>query len=215
MTAPLQSENVSLRQQLETMLLEARRNEDKMRRFDQLERRLIGASSLLELIRLLLAEYKIAFAVEFVSLALVDRDYETTRILESACDTDSELNGLTLLRSPIPLEALYGEMRSPCLGNFDAKRHQGIFNAPAGAISSVALLPLVRQGDLIGSLHFGSSSPDRYTSDYGTDFLDRLAEIIAICLESALSQERLKRVGLTDALTGGAGIGDTSSTVAP
>jgi len=49
MNNPLQSENFSLRQQLETLLLEARRNEEKMRRFDQLERRLIGADSLLEL----------------------------------------------------------------------------------------------------------------------------------------------------------------------
>ncbi|MEI7430466.1 MAG: sensor domain-containing diguanylate cyclase, partial [Betaproteobacteria bacterium] len=71
-----------------------------------------------------------------------------------------------------------------------------------GAIKSVALLPLARHGELIGSLHFGSADPERYVSDCRTDFLVRLAEIVAICLESALSQERLKLVGLTDALTG-------------
>ena len=187
---------------METLLREARCNEDKMRRFDQLERQLIGAGSLLELVGLLLSEYKLAFAVEFVTLALVDRDYEATRILESGLVTDAGLSGLTLLQSPATLENLYGEMRRPCLGDFDASQHLELFNAPLGAITSVALLPLARHGQLMGSLHFGSANPDRYVSDCGTAFLERLAEIIAICLESALSQERLKRVGLTDALTG-------------
>ncbi|MFZ4536943.1 DUF484 family protein [Propionivibrio sp.] len=84
----------------------------------------------------------------------------------------------------------------------EALPHQALFDAPLGAIASVALLPLMRQGELIGSLHFGSANPDRYVAGCGTDFLERLAEIIGICLESALAQERLKLVGLTDALTG-------------
>lgn len=202
MTSHLQSENFSLRQQLETLLHEARRNEDKMRRFDQLERQLIAAGSLSELVRLLLSEYKHAFGVEFVTLALVDREHEATRILESGIDSDASGGGLMLLQSPVLLETLYRAARSPCLGAFSALQHQAIFTAPLGAIASVALLPLIRHGELIGSLHFGSADPDRYVSGFGTDFLERLAEIIAVCLESAMTQERLKLVGLTDGLTG-------------
>jgi diguanylate cyclase (GGDEF)-like protein len=202
MNSHLQYENHSLRQQLETLLHEAQRNADKMRRFDQLERRVIGAGTLLELITLLLSEYKLEFAVEFVTLALVDRDYEVAQVLEYGPGSDTGLDGLTLLQSSSMLDALYGEKRRPCLGDFEASRHQPLFNAPLGAISSVALLPLVRQGRLIGSLNFGSSSSDRYASENGTDFLERLSEVVAICLESALAQERLKRLGLTDGLTG-------------
>ena len=202
MNSPLQSENFSLRQQLEALLHEARCNEDKMRRFDQLEQQLIGAGSLRELLRLLLCEYKLAFAVEFVTLALVDRDAEARQILESGPAGDTVFDGLTLLESPAALAALYGERRHPCLGDFDAAQHQSLFKAGVGAIRSVALLPLTRRGELIGSLHVGSASADRYSSACATDFLERLAQIVAICLENALSQERLERVGLTDALTG-------------
>jgi len=202
MNSHLQSENYSLRQQLEALLLEAQRNEDKMHRFDQIERRLIAAGSLPELISLLLFEYKLAFSVDFVTLALVDRDYEVTRILESGLGGDTEFCGLQLYQSPALLEALYGEKRLPCLGDFAASLHQELFNAPVGAIASVALLPLVRQGELIGSFHFGSANPERYVSNYATDFLERLAAVVAICLESAITQERLKQVGLTDQLTG-------------
>ncbi|HEU0282293.1 MAG TPA: sensor domain-containing diguanylate cyclase, partial [Gallionella sp.] len=202
MNSHLQSENYYLRQQLEALLHEARRNESKMRQFDQLQRQLIGASSLSELIHLLLSEYKLAFGVEFVTLALVDREYEVTRILENGLGNDAACSGLALLQSPATLEALYSGIRGPYLGTFNALPHQALFNAPLGAIASVALLPLTRHGELIGSLHLGSANPDRYAAGCGTDFLERLAEIMSICLESALSQERLKLLGLTDALTG-------------
>ena len=196
----LEAENSSLRRQLETLLYEARQNEEKMRRFDHLERLLIGAGSLLELVRLLLTEYKQAFGLDVVTLALLDRDHEATRILEGGLG--ESCNGLTLMPSSEPLEALYRESRLPFVGAFSAADHQPLFASPPGVIASVALLPLMRQGELIGSLHFGSADPDRYRAGCATDFLERLAQIIAICLESALTQERLKLAGLTDGLTG-------------
>jgi len=196
----LEAENSSLRRRLETLLHEARQNEDKMRRFDQLERLLIGAGSLLELVRLLLTEYQLAFGLDVVTLALLDRDHEARRILEGGLD--ATCSGLTLLPSAAPLEALYRESRLPFVGAFSVADHQPHFNSPPGVIASVALLPLMRQGELIGSLHFGSADPDRYRAGCATDFLERLAQIIAICLESALTQERLKLAGLTDGLTG-------------
>ena len=189
-----------MRRQLETLLHEARQNEEKMRRFDQLERLLIGAGSLLELVRLLLTEYKQAFGLDAVTLALFDRDHEATRILEGGLG--EVCSGLTLMPSPAPLEALYRESRLPFVGAFSIADHPPFFNVQPGAIASVALLPLMRQGELIGSLHFGSADPDRYRAGCATDFLERLAQIIAICLESALTQERLKLAGLTDGLTG-------------
>ena len=105
-------------------------------------------------------------------------------------------------RMPGALEGLYPGRPLPYLGRFEPPRHRVLFNEPLHEIASVALLPLSRQGELIGSLNFGSASPDRYAGDYGTDFLERLAEVVAICLESALAKERLKRIGLTDPLTG-------------
>lgn len=201
MSSHLKAENFSLHQQLESLLNQARINEDKMRRFDQLERQLIGAGSLLEILRLLLSECKLAFGLELVSLALVDRENEVSRILECGPGSDSVCNGLTLLPTPVTLQQLYGDSLRPYLGVCSEPRHQTMFNAASGAIASVALLPLMRQGELIGSLHFGSANPDRYVAGCATDFLERLAEIIALCLESALIQERLKLAGLTDALT--------------
>ena len=202
----LQAENLALRQQLQGLLREARSNEDKMQRFDQLEHRLIGARSIAELIRLLLDEYKLAFGVEFVTLALLDLELETTRALEADGREDTKWTGLTLLQSPLLLQGLYGQQLRPRLGPFDAVAHGPLFNAgPTGTattIGSVALLPLSRHGELIGSLHFGSPDPQRYDHASGTQLLERLAALVSVCLESALNLERLKMAGLTDVLTG-------------
>jgi two-component system cell cycle response regulator len=198
----LQVENRALRQQLDALLREARANEEKMRRLDQLEHRLIGARSIVELVRLLLVDYRQTFGIESVTLSLVDPQLEATRILDTELREDGALGGLALLLSATTLDRLYGQARRPQLGDFDPARHAGLFKAPYLPLRSVALLPLCRHGALIGSLHFGSQDPERYDSAAGTDLLERLASIVSVCLESALNQERLKLAGLTDVLTG-------------
>jgi two-component system cell cycle response regulator len=65
----------------------------------------------------------------------------------------------------------------------------------------VAIIPLIRQSKLLGSLNLGSQNPERFENDMGTDFVERLGSIIAICLENVINSERLTQIGLTDALT--------------
>jgi len=90
----------------------------------------------------------------------------------------------------------------PLLGMYDARRHARPFpNAPAG-LQSVALVPLLRNKRVIGSLNLGSRDPTRFTPSLGTDFIEHMASIIAICLENVISNEMLKYIGLTDSLTG-------------
>ena len=196
-----QVENQYLRRQLQSLLAEARQNEEKMRRFDRLERRLIGTRSLAELVNTLLHDYKAVFDLDAVTLALADPEYEAARILESETKGGANIDNLILLDSPATLEEIFGG-NAPVLGAYIPARHAGLFGAAAGAIASLALLPLMRQGCLIGSLNLGSGKPGRFAGDSGTDFLERLAAIVAICLENALNHERLKQIGLTDPLTG-------------
>ena len=198
----LQIENQRLRDQLQTLLAEARLNEQKMHRFDQLERCLIRTRSLAELIQILLCDFKTAFDHDAVTLALIDPKYEIARILEEEKGGDAEMAGLVLLESSIVLINLYGDNLRPFLGAFDAGRHSAILDSSSCGCVSVAFLPLLSQGELIGSLNIGSRKVERFATGSGTDFLERLAAIFAICLENALNHERLKLMGLTDPLTG-------------
>jgi len=201
MSLHLQSENYSLRQQLEGLLREARSNEDKMRRFDQLERQLIGAASLSELLHLLFVHYRQAFGIERVTLALVDPADEVMQALDGDVLPESCRGGLLVVRNPAAIADFFPAGDTPWLGAY-GNRLAFLFPGDAAPPVSVALLPMHRQGGLIGSLHLGSASPDRYDPACGTDFLERLVAILAVCIESALVRERLKQVGLTDGLTG-------------
>ncbi|ALT78981.1 GGDEF domain-containing protein [Paucibacter sp. KCTC 42545] len=208
MQSELQAENQALREQLQALLQEARRNEDKMRRFERLEHQLIAAESLQALLSLLLQAYAQAFAIDRVSLVLVDSEREISRLLQANAGSREHLNetlpGLQLLPSALQLQALYGPHSKPLLGRFDPATHAALLGGEAASagLGSVALLPLARHGQLIGGLHFGSVDPQRYDPATGTQLLERLSLIVAVCLESAINQERLKLTGLTDVLTG-------------
>ena len=202
MSSHLESDYFSLRQRLESLLDEAQRNEALMRRFDRLERQLIGAGSLVELVSLLLCDYKLAFGLDAVSLVLIDKGNELRAILEGDAREEWPAGSLAVLASADAVTALYrGEIR-PRLGVFDPVLHASLFEDAGRSIGSVALLPLARHNELIGSLHFGSADVARYREEYGTDFLERLSAVVAVCLDSTLSHERIKQMGLTDPLTG-------------
>ncbi len=196
MANDLQTENQLLRHQLQSLLEEARLNEKKLRRLQQLEKQLISTRSLPELIRVMLQDYKTACDTDAVTLVLADPEYEITRFLESEVRGNAEAPGLVLL------EKLDTDNLHPHLGTFDPELPGAIFDPWPEGCESMALLPLMRQGELIGSLNLGSCEAQRFAPDSGTDFLERLAAILSICLENVLNHERLKLAGLTDPLTG-------------
>lgn len=198
----LLTENLTLRNQLESLLSEARQNEQKMRRFDRIEQRLIASSSLAELIDLLLGDFKTSFELDAVTLMLVDPEYEVARLLELAPSNKDKFPGLILADRPNLLNVVFVDRAAPLLGPLKAALRDTLFEPFPNVVQSAALLPLVRHGEIIGSLNMGSRDPRRFEPGSATDFLQRLASIAAVCLESVRNQERLKQVGLTDALTG-------------
>ena len=202
MTDDLYRENQILRRKLHTFLSQARENEQKMRRFQEQELRLISTASLTELVQRVLFNYRTAFGLDVVSLVLHDPEYEIQRIMEEEGVRLDEMEQLCFQHELDNLDNLFGISAEPQLGHFHVRDHQFLFAQNSITPRSVALLPLVRYGNLIGSLNLGSENGTRFVKGAATDFLQRLATIVAICLENATNLERLKRVGLTDSLTG-------------
>lgn len=197
----LYRENQLLRRKLRAFLTQARENEQKMRRFHEQELRLISTPSLSELVQRVLYNYRTAFTLDVVGLTLHDPGYEIQRILEDEGVRLGEYDNLHFIAETDALDNLFGFSLEPQLGRFHPGEHDELFPSNNRA-QSIALLPLVRYGELIGSLNLGSNDPERFIDGSATDFLQRLATIVAICLENATNHERLKRVGLTDSLTG-------------
>ncbi|MDR7272931.1 diguanylate cyclase (GGDEF)-like protein [Pelomonas saccharophila] len=194
-----QAQIQELRRQLQSLLDAAKANERKLDRFDALERRLVAVSSMEELVNLLLVDCREDFGLDAAELWLLDPDEELRRALPAL----PMVKAPQLLDSHGPLKDLFGAARTSRLvgpGPDEALLAKAF--SPEAGVRSAALLPLIRQGLLIGSLHFGSRDPERYDTASGTKFLDRLSAIAAIAIESMLNRERLRRAGMTDGLTG-------------
>ncbi|MCK5639755.1 MAG: sensor domain-containing diguanylate cyclase [Gammaproteobacteria bacterium] len=197
----IHDENKKVRRQLKAFMAQARKNEEKMRRFNELELQLISADSLADLLRLVVYNYRTAFELDVVSLILVDSEYEVQRMLDDSGLDPGLFPELNFVENAMVLDSLYGISLKPLLGLFQENEHSSLFGDVPLIPASVALLPLVRQGRLIGSLNLGSLNQERFISGSGTEFIERLAAVVSICLENAANHERLKRIGLTDPLT--------------
>ena len=201
MAADLSTENRQLRRDLKALLAQARQNERKLQRFHEQELRLMCAASLAELIQILLYDYPRTFELDAVTLALVDADYELRRILDSMALRCEDYPTLLFMEARSELEALFDPAPRAWLGPYRREQHGSLFAHGAPPVS-VAVLPLLRRGELIGSFNLGSRAEQRFIRGTATDFLERMAGVVAVCLENATNQERLKHLGFTDALTG-------------
>ena len=193
-----QNQVQELRRQLQSLLEAATANERKLDRFDALERRLMAVGSMEELVNLLLVDCRADFGLDAAELWLLDPEEELRRALPAL----PMVKAPRLLDHHGPLKDLFGAARATRLvGPADAPLLVKAFG-DGTSVRSAALLPLIRQGLLIGSLHLGACDPERYDAASGTKFLDRLSAIAAIAIESMLNRERLRRAGMTDGLTG-------------
>lgn len=194
-------ENQLLRRQLRSLLAQAKKNEQKLQRIQSQELNLISTNSLAELVQKIIYDYRTSVGLDIVSLCLVDPEHEIRRILQDEGIAQQDHPNIVFLPDDESLKRIYGISVIPKLGAYDGIKHANLFNQPSQALASVALLPLVRQNKLIGSVNLGSNLKDRFVINAATDFLERLTGIVAVCLENATNHGKLKRIGLTDPLT--------------
>ncbi len=197
----IHQENRLLRRRLEDYLAQAYKNETKLRRFQSHELRLIGLNSFFELMQEILYPDPSIFNWDVVTLLLFDPEYELRRILEEEGVEVRDHAGLMFAADSDDLDTLFPSSLFPTLGPYKAKQHAPLFAPTRRSPNSVALLPLVRHGRVIGSLNIGSYNVERFVKGVRTDFMEHLAAVVAICIENASNLERLKRQGLTDTLT--------------
>ena len=149
-------QNDTLHRQLKALLNQARENEKKLRRLQSLELLLVGANSLFELVQMLIYQYRDDFALDYVSLVLVDHDYEIQHILEDE-GIDIEAHPALIFSTTNHEVDQHNAMPLfPILTRYRPQFHASLFPDHKNTLKSVALLPLVRHGRFIGSLNLGS-----------------------------------------------------------
>lgn len=178
---------------------QVRSNERVWAGFRSIELSIIGAHTLPELVALLVNGVQRMFTgVECASLACLDPDYALSRMLEAQGAVQP---GTFVTIERANLQRLFPEAPRPRLGPCDRSTQSLLFPGCAQRLGSMALMPLMLRGQLIGSFNQGSRHPMHYDPTAATDFLEHLAAIAALCIDNVLNRERLKLDGLTDALT--------------
>lgn len=195
-------EETALRRRLHRLIEQARDNEEKLRAFNGLELKLIAMRSPEELVECIVSEIPTLFGLDTVTLTLVDPQGELRHMLEELGLVPENTPELVFLGDTSPLSAAIPHLYWPYLGPFSRTAHGPLYPVSGQRPGSVALLPLKRGRDLWGSLNLGSVDPRRYDEASRTDFLERLAAVVSICLENSVNYERLKQLGMKDALTG-------------
>ena len=191
----LDREWVRLRNQL-------RDNERIWSGFRQIEVRMIGSHSFPDLINVITAGIPETFpGIDCVTVACADPEYEMTRLVEAGIDPDAGVRSFIAIPRET-LDGLFTRPWRPRLGPADERLHELLFSNHPCASGSVALAPLVRRGELIGSLNQGSRDARHFVPGIATDLLEHLAAVAAMCIDNAINHERLKLDGLTDPLTG-------------
>jgi len=200
----LAAENQSLRTRLAYLIEQAERNHSIMTRHQAFDLEIVGAASFPELIGTIFRTLPVISDLDAVTLTLVDVDDDIRTVMEKLGVDFTEFPDLVFVPdvAQLAFDIEPGQAPKPQLGMFDAHRHGRQFPQPGVRLQSVGVVPLLRNKRLIGSLNLGSADPTRFSPSLGTDFVEHMASIIAICLENVISNEMLKYMGLTDALTG-------------
>lgn len=218
-----QLSNFELRKKLKALMTQAQHNETKLEKMQQQELRFIGADSLPELIDIILQQYRDAYELDYVSLLLIDPDYEIRHVIEFMspgllklptlifADTHTQLENVVIAQNAAKEKTNPADLQKTLFPNFKNKPYLGkctgdcrevLFPAMQAKPESVAVLPLIRHNKFIGSLNLASLDVARFIEGIGTNLINRLSSILAVCLENAVNNEKLKLLGLTDALTG-------------
>ncbi len=196
---PLETENRSLKRTLHVMISKAERNRDILNTFQEIELRLLSCDSLDDLLDMLLITLREYFRLDEIQLILFDPEH-TARDLIPNYSPPNPPNCLQFSDSYRELRQLYNRQPRPRLGNQNDEITISAFGAHSKVRSS-ALLPLVRQNVIIGSLHLGSYDPSRYNPNVAIDYISHLSSVIAVCIESCINHETLRWLSMIDVLT--------------
>jgi diguanylate cyclase (GGDEF)-like protein len=193
----LESDNAELKRALRLTAKKIEHDETILNRFFDIELRLLACHKLSDLLDILLNHFREIFRLSAVSIILFDPEQIALDLLEDIPDTDRARLKLEpdqrLLRQLYPNNTLHA-------GEIDLNTRKKIF-PDNPYILSVAMLPLIRQNCLIGSLHLGAQDIHRYTIDYRYDYLAHLSSVISVCIENCINHENLHRLSIIDMLT--------------
>jgi diguanylate cyclase (GGDEF)-like protein len=140
-----------------------------------------------------------------ITIALIDKHNQLEHLLKLEGKEEADIDELVLMKNSSDIsELLLLRLQGPqnIIMEVNSSKYSFLFPNTHDQSGSVAILPLIRRGTLIGSLNLRSNDPDCYNYKKGTLFLDHLAEVLTICLDNIVLFSEITEKNNTDQLTG-------------
>jgi diguanylate cyclase (GGDEF)-like protein len=186
----------ALKQQFDLLIDNAKANEQLFRRFSDFETTLMESHSLDSLLRTISTGFAQFFDIPYLKLVLDKEIFTHWHIAPVNLNDFDHVMAFDLKEHPHLLVNRSGGLY---IGATPKKISSDI-HIPIHTLS-FAQLPLIRGNTLIGMLNMGSPDSDRFRPDMGTDFLERLRMVTALCFENACNLEQIRQLSLIDGLT--------------
>ncbi|WP_144395127.1 sensor domain-containing diguanylate cyclase [Pleionea sediminis] len=195
----LEQENERLKSLLESLVSKAEKNTSIQKKFHRLEFDLLNTASLPLLFHQLANDFKQRLDVEAASVFVYDPYGESQNLLREIYP-EAQLDEVTFTKELHDIEELYPKGFITQLYKKNYLLARRLFTN-GNQIKSLIMLPLIRNGVLLGSYQLGSENPDRFSPEMSTDFYQHFCQVVAVCLENTINSDKLKHLSLTDPLT--------------
>ncbi len=192
-------ENIQLREKLNKVLRQARRNKKTQTSFDDFSLSVMAAQGPQELFLLLLEEQKKS-RIDEIRLCLIDRFHNVERLLTESYQHN--FKGLSFIDTETCKLLISDIPDHPILGSYIPAKYEWLIGSKdSNKFQSAALLPLKRGNEIIGIQLLLSKDKNHYSKNDGTTFLDKLAAMTAISIENCINRQRILELGYQDGLT--------------
>ncbi len=183
---------------MEKVIERLRANQEIAHKFFEVEACILSILNFKDLFEKLLTEIREKFGIPHLWLSMIDQS-DISSLIQELASSELLKERLNITRRDLFLELIQNKPK-PVLTNGDLKSFYKLFpENEKYFIKSIAVVPLMLDGEIIGSLNMADHSEQRFQPGMDTKFLEQLATIVSICLSNVTAHERLRMIADFDA----------------
>jgi len=182
-----------LKGQLEWFVEVSRANEEIHQHLFEIERLILKSTQLDQMVKQLGEAITLRFKIPYILLYLVDdADHYMEHKLEERFSKRLD-DGLLNFVDQVTINTWFNGKLKPVL-NSDIKTPSKVFDKTWDMknIQSECIVPIINRGDVCGAIVLGATKPRHFYNGLRTEYLERMADRLAIAIDNILLIDRLQ-----------------------
>ena len=181
----------NLKNKLELVMEVSRANDEIHQHLFEIERLILKSTQLDQMVKQLVEAITLRFKIPYTLLFLVDdADHYMEHKLEERFS--QRLNGLLNFIGQATIDTWFNGKLKPVL-NSEIKTPSNVFDKTWDTknIQSECIVPIINRAKICGAIALGTTQPRHFHNGLRTEYLERMAERLAIAIDNILLIDRL------------------------